>query len=307
MLPPELNYNVTGWLQYDKKKPLPEAATVDELNPLDDMTLVPHDKMGILPEPDREVQLDVVMDNLKDGANYAFFSGITYRQPKVPTLYSAMTSGEDAMNPEVYGTYTHPFVLKKGEIVQIVVNNLDSGRHPFHLHGHHFQAIYRSAEEAGTFGDLKVPKSNLTQTPMRRDTLVVWPNGNIVLRFRADNPGIWLFHCHIEWHVVSGLLATFVEAPLDLQKQFTLPPDHLAACKDAGMPTSGNAAGNTKDLLDLSGQNVPPGPLPAGFTTRGIVAFVFSWITGILGVCVVAWYGMSQPKKQKQEEQASSN
>lgn len=32
------------------------------------------------------------------------------------------------------------------------------------------------------------------------------------------------------------------------------------------------------------------------FTSRGIVAFVFSWITGILGVCVVAWYGLSQPK-----------
>ncbi|KAG5985406.1 hypothetical protein E4U54_006031, partial [Claviceps lovelessii] len=31
------------------------------------------------------------------------------------------------------------------------------------------------------------------------------------------------------------------------------------------------------------------------FTTRGIVALVFSCITGILGMCVVAWYGMSQP------------
>ncbi|TQS32177.1 hypothetical protein Golomagni_07515, partial [Golovinomyces magnicellulatus] len=39
VLPPELNYNVTGWLQYDGGKPLPEAATVSELNPFDDMTL----------------------------------------------------------------------------------------------------------------------------------------------------------------------------------------------------------------------------------------------------------------------------
>ena len=35
------------------------------------------------------------------------------------------------------------------------------------------------------------------------------------------------------------------------------------------------------------------------FTTRGIVAFVFSCITGTLGVLVVAWYGMSQPIKSE--------
>lgn len=97
-------------------------------------------------------------------------------------------------------------------------------------------------------------------------------------------------------------MATFVEAPLDLQKQLTLPQDHLEACKKAGKPTAGNAAGNTKDLLDLSGQNKPPPPLPAGFTTRGIVALVFSCVTGILGVCVVAWYGMSQPLKKEDEK-----
>lgn len=34
------------------------------------------------------------------------------------------------------------------------------------------------------------------------------------------------------------------------------------------------------------------------FTTKGIIAFVFSCITGILGVCVVAWYGMSDPKTE---------
>lgn len=89
--------------------------------------------------------------------------------------------------------------------MQIVVNNLDTGRHPFHLHGHAFQAVYRSEEEGGTFADSNVAEEDLAAVPMRRDTLVVYPNGNIVLRFRADNPGIWLFHCHIEWHVASGL------------------------------------------------------------------------------------------------------
>lgn len=231
------------------------------------MTLEPYDEMKLLPEPQKTVELDVVMDNLGDGANYAFFNNITYKSPKVPTLYSVLSSGDQATNPAVYGEYTHPFVLEKDEIVQIVVNNLDTGRHPFHLHGHHFQAIHRSAEEAGTLANENLTESQFSQVPMRRDTLVVWPNGNIVLRFKANNPGVWLFHCHIEWHVVSGLLATFVEAPLELQKQFTIPQNHLDSCAAAGMATQGNAAANTKDLLDLTGEPAPPRPLPAGYAS----------------------------------------
>ncbi|KAF3069321.1 Iron transport multicopper oxidase FET3 [Trichoderma lentiforme] len=294
-LPDDLNYNVTGWLTYDSKATLPEPALVDELNPFDDMTLVPYDKMELLPEPDQVVELDVIMDNLRDGKNYAFFNNITYTKPKVPSLYTAMSTGDLADNAAVYGEFTHPFVLKKGEIVQIVVNNLDSGRHPFHLHGHAFQAIHRSEEEAGTFEDEDLSESDYPSVPMRRDTLVIWPNGNIVMRFKADNPGVWLFHCHIEWHVASGLLATFVEAPLEIQKQFTIPDDHLAVCDAAGTPSKGNAAANTVDFLDLTGENRAPKTIPGGFTPRGIVALVFSCLTGVLGVIVVAWYGLSTP------------
>ncbi|KAG6137921.1 hypothetical protein E4U38_000812 [Claviceps purpurea] len=298
-LPKDLNYNSTGWLSYDQTKTLPDPALVDELNPFDDMTLEAYDGMELLPEPDYNVELNVVMDNLGNGANYAFFNNITYKSPKVPTLYSVLSAGEQAENPAIYGEYTHPFVLKKDEIVQIVVNNLDSGRHPFHLHGHSFQAIYRSNESAGTWEAEGGPSGKtFPKVPMRRDTIVLYPSGNMVLRFKADNPGVWLFHCHIEWHVVSGLMATFIEAPTELQKKVSIPEDHLAVCRAGNVPTKGNAAGNTKDLLDLSGQNAPPDPLPEGFTTRGIVALVFSCITGLLGICVVAWYGMSQPTEE---------
>lgn len=285
-LPPDLNYNVTGWLVYDDSRPLNPPATLDAFAPLDDMTLVPYDKQPLLPSPSKSVELDVIMDNLADGANYAFFNDITYTSPKVPTLYTVLSSGDAATNPKVYGTYTHTFVLERNEVVQIIVNNLDPGRHPFHLHGHDFQALYRAPEEGGTFADSNVTEADFPKVPMRRDTLVVWPNGNIVLRFKASNPGkhpdehgeraatawltriflsgVWLFHCHIEWHVTSGLIATFVEAPLDLQKSLVIPKDHLDACAAANIPTVGNAAANTKDLLDLSGQNAPPPRLPDG-------------------------------------------
>jgi iron transport multicopper oxidase len=164
----------------------------------------------------------------------------------------------------VYGSHTHSFVLAKDEIVDIVLNNLDPGKHPFHLHGHNFQAIWRSDEEAGTFADSNVTSADYPSTPMRRDTIVLRPNGNMVLRFRADNPGVWLFHCHIEWHVQSGLIATFVEAPLEVQKTLVVPKDHFAVCEADGVPTEGNAAGNKADWLDLDGENAPPARLPEG-------------------------------------------
>ena len=125
---------------------------------------------------------------------------------------------------------------------------------------------------------------------MRRDTFVLKPGGFIVLRFRADNPGVWLFHCHIEWHVDQGLIATMVEAPLEIQKSLTIPQNHIAACQAGGVPYAGNAAANTVDLLDLSGANVAPGPLPAGFTPRGIVALTFSIVSALLGLAVIVWY-----------------
>ena len=124
---------------------------------------------------------------------------------------------------------------------------------------------------------------------MRRDTFMVKPNGHIVLRFRADNPGIWLFHCHIEWHVDSGLLATMVEAPDELQANLEIPDDHLKACTSQNQPTAGNAAGNTEDFFDLTGENMPVPPIPAGFTARGIVALVFSSLSAFLGVAVISW------------------
>lgn len=177
---------------YDDDKSKPDPSILDTFDPLDDMELIPEDEQERLPEPDRIVELDVIMDNLGDGANYAFFNNISYAAPKVPSLYTALSAGNLATNPEVYGEFTHPFVLEKGEIVQIVVNNLDPGRHPFHLHGHNFQALHRAPEEGGIFADAGVAEADFPSTPMRRDTLVIWPNGNIVLRFRADNPGMFL-------------------------------------------------------------------------------------------------------------------
>ena len=215
----------------------------------------------------------------------------------MPTLYTALSSGPSATEATIYGDNTNSFVLRKDDVVQIVLNNMDPGKHPFHLHGHAFQAVARSQEAAGVF----VNNETMPAYPMRRDTLTVRPNGNMVLRFRADNPGVWLFHCHIQWHFISGLIATMIEAPDALQQVISIPDDHYQVCRSQSpaIPTVGNAAGNTQDLLDLKGEPGPPAPLPDGFTPRGIVALTFSIIAAFLGLAAIGWYGVGEIGKVK--------
>lgn len=191
VVPADLNPNVTGWLVYSGSAPRPAPALVDEFEPFDDFTLVPYDKLPLYTDPDYSFELRVEMNNLGDGANYAWFNNITYVRPKVNTLYTALTSGNLATNPAIYGDHTNSFVLEKDQVVEIVLDNMDPGKHPFHLHGHAFQTVVRSEEEAGDY----MYNETLPAYPMRRDTVMVRPNGNLVLRFKADNPGTFLYRC----------------------------------------------------------------------------------------------------------------
>lgn len=45
--------------------------------------------------------------------------------------------------------------------------------------------------------------------PISRDTVYVPPYGYVVIRFNANNEGIWLLHCHILWHQGSGMAMAF--------------------------------------------------------------------------------------------------
>jgi iron transport multicopper oxidase len=238
------------------------------------------------------------MDDLGNGWPYAFFNNISYTPQRVPTLYTVLTTGENATSPEIYSEFVNPFVLKAGQTIELIVNNLDGGKHPLHLHGHNFQILHRSLDSAGTWED-EDSTGNVTfpAVPSRRDTLVLQPSGNFVLRFKADNPGVWLFHCHIEWHMSQGLIATMIEDPIGLQKSQpieSLPAQFTDLCKAQDVPMAGNAVGNTVDVFNLNGQDAQSGDLPAGFTARGIVALVFSVLCAFLGMAVIAWYGMGE-------------
>ena len=126
---------------------------------------------------------------------------------------------------------------------------------------------------------------------------------SIVLRFKADNPGVWFFHCHIEWHLKQGLALLLIEAPEEMQNTESqqLTDNHKQVCENVGLSWEGNAAGNTNDFLDLVGQNVQVANIPDGFTAKGIVAMTFSCLAGVLGLISLSTYGLMGVKKSEEE------
>ncbi|ERF68590.1 hypothetical protein EPUS_04688 [Endocarpon pusillum Z07020] len=260
-IPGYLRPNATGYLVYDASKPVPpEAPTVGRYDIIDDFTLIPCDGQPLLSgPPDASIVLNVGFFE-RDGQNRAGFNNITYIGQKVPSLYTALTTGSDAEDPRVYGVNANAKVVKQGDLVEVVINNFDRSGHPMHLHGHAPQIVARAAgvflqngtlSAKGYTGDI----GTLPKVPMRRDTWGMAPGGYTVIRYRADNPGVWLLHCHMEWHVAAGLSMTIVEAPLQLQQSQRINPAMEDICKSQGLATAGNAAGNTEDHFDLSGAN----------------------------------------------------
>jgi FtsP/CotA-like multicopper oxidase with cupredoxin domain len=80
--------------------------------------------------------------------------------------------------------------VKEGERVELVISNETGMSHPMHLHGHVFEVTEIDGQKiAGT----------------KRDTILVPPKSTIKVVFDADNPGVWAYHCHILYHLATGM------------------------------------------------------------------------------------------------------
>ncbi|CAF1192475.1 unnamed protein product [Adineta steineri] len=125
-----------------------------------------------------------------------------------------------AIQSDNNGHYLIPYLA----VVDILINNTAGGEHPFHLHGHNFWIVSTSDyPEAETlyFGDYSI-----------RDTVSVPAGGWAKIRFFADNPGAWFFHCHIEWHMADGLATALIVAPEQLLTNgYTIPQSGQKQCE----------------------------------------------------------------------------
>jgi FtsP/CotA-like multicopper oxidase with cupredoxin domain len=100
-----------------------------------------------------------------------------------------------AINGRVSSGYTDIplFTVERGRTVLLDFQNDTAWPHPMHLHGHHFKVVEHSSDS--------------TVVGQWLDTVMLGPEERAKVAFVADNPGGWLFHCHILGHVRSGMMA----------------------------------------------------------------------------------------------------
>jgi FtsP/CotA-like multicopper oxidase with cupredoxin domain len=211
-----------------------------------------HDANGI-PNATYYLNLVIAFYMATDGITYAFLNNVTYMSDANdmhlrPDPTQGITSDEYA--PLIYQMATKPNgldipppLLKAGSqlptiqsdgnghylvpyqaVVDIFLNNTDTGEHPFHLHGYNFWIIATSDYPEAEFlyqGDY-----------IQRDTVSVPALGWAKIRFVAYNPGAWLFHCHIEWHMAAGLALGFIVSPQQLLAEgYTVPQQQINLCQ----------------------------------------------------------------------------
>ncbi|KAH3672340.1 hypothetical protein WICMUC_004312 [Wickerhamomyces mucosus] len=254
-----------NWLIYDesmgKSKDF-KPKSIHDLVFVDELKLKPLGDNGLLELPTHQILLEYDFEEFENGIKYYSFNQTPFIPPKVPTLntinYGLTSNKSDLSNPRIYGTNTNAIILKTDDIVEIILNSNDHMNHPFHLHGHNFQVLSREAKEHYSFEK----DYDISSNPLIRDTIMVPGRGFVQIRFKANNPGVWFFHCHTEWHAVQGLGLVFIESPLEIFKETELPVQNIEVCEVDGITyTMGNGIGN-KDLLDLNGEVVISNKVP---------------------------------------------
>jgi len=117
---------------------------------------------------------------------------------------------------------------EKGKLLELTATNTSGAHHPFHLHGFSFQPVSlapRAGAPAGVTGTVGPP------WPYNefRDTIDLFPDHTLTFRVRLDDReladglapsgfgalGRWLFHCHIFFHHMQGMISELVVTTAD--------------------------------------------------------------------------------------------
>ena len=105
------------------------------------------------------------------------------------------------------------YVVREGDVVLMHIENRNGEVHPMHLHGHHVVVLARNGVAA-------------TGSPWWVDSLNVLPNETYDIAFVADNPGIWMDHCHNLKHAAQGMIAHLMYEGFDTPYRIAGPADN---------------------------------------------------------------------------------
>lgn len=213
--PPDTVYpDVMAAIYYEDADTTVDPTSVTNLEPIncenDDLSLTQAD-FAIQPTEEPYI-LDLVMTlALNETRNFEWrMNDEAYRSNfNKPILYD-VEAGQTSFpeNPE-WNVYN----LAANKSVVLNVTNLTPFTHPMHLHGHTFFVLSVGPQDTVWNGNTVNPDN-----PMRRDVQIIPSGGYAALQFEGDNPGVWPFHCHVAWHLSSGLAVNLISQPDDIVK-----------------------------------------------------------------------------------------
>lgn len=164
---------------------------------------------------------------------YGFINGTSWKPQAIPLL----SQGRQDWDANQF----FPYIPSRPEPVHLdlVINNLDDGSHPVHLHGHSFYVLssFRMEGRGGwgsynPYDPASVMRMPLNlENPLVKDTVSVPRRGHVVLRVVADNPGLWMLHCHMMVHMGTGMAAGLHVGPPDDERHLqTIDPTASSLC-----------------------------------------------------------------------------
>ncbi len=162
--------------------------------------LVPKLSLNVNPPLNPPTELDLTLD---------VTAGVFWKVNGVPIN---IDWSNPTLNYILNGTFTLPaqdngIVINDANVYTFwLIQNDTPLPHPIHLHGHDFWVV--------AVGSGSGIGASLTLTnPTRRDTATAPALGFLIIAFVSDNPGAWLLHCHIPFHISGGLGVQFLEVP----------------------------------------------------------------------------------------------
>ncbi|XP_055592894.1 uncharacterized protein LOC129744412 [Uranotaenia lowii] len=180
--------------------------------------------------------LQGVINNLS--FTYPPFSLLTQTELIDESMFCDIHNRPERCSDQTLCTCIHRLKIELNSLVELNILDLtpeiNDLNHPFHLHGYpmYVMEMYQNRSQAITIPQAvrrarvrsllpRVRTGDLKQFPAVKDTVSVPSKGYTRLRFRADNPGFWLMHCHYEWHTAVGMVLVlqvgehedFVKAP----------------------------------------------------------------------------------------------
>ncbi|KAL7948812.1 multicopper oxidase [Trichoderma barbatum] len=163
-----------------------------------------------------------------------FVNHTVWQPQSQPLLSQNRSSWDDNQLIPFIGSGSKPTKVK------LVINNLDDGSHPFHLHGHSFHVLSSfKADKAkpGIYNPYETSEADSInhwtwEKPLLKDTVSVPKRGHVVLSFVADNPGMWMLHCHMMVHLGTGMATGFqVGVPEDEEHIYGMDESAARLCK----------------------------------------------------------------------------